>query len=64
MSAQVSHTATSGCSTSGGTSKPRSGVGYAYSPLTLYGRCNTIIEEKTIHYFGLTKVGLSIMYMF
>ena len=40
------------------------GVGYAYSPLTLYGRCNTIIEEKTIHYFGLTKVGLSIMYMF
>ena len=40
------------------------GDGYAYSPLTLYGRCNTIIEEKTIHYFGLTKVGLSIMYMF
>ena len=40
------------------------GVGYAYSPLTLYGRCNTIIEEKTLHYFGLTKVGLSIMYMF
>ncbi len=40
------------------------GAGYAYSPLKLYGRCNTLIEEKKISYFGLTKVGLSIMYMF
>lgn len=40
------------------------GVGYAYSPYTLYGRCNTIIEKKNINYFGPTKVGVNVMYCF
>lgn len=40
------------------------GIGYAYSPYKLYGRCDRIIEDKNAHYFGPTKIALSIMYVF
>lgn len=52
------------------------GVGYAYSQYKYYGRCNQLFdkdgnpkqpgdkETNNINYFGPTKVGISIMYMF
>lgn len=40
------------------------GVGYAYSPYKLYGRCNKIVEKKNLNYFGPTKLAVSIMYLF
>ncbi len=40
------------------------GIGYAYSPYTLYGRCNKIIEEGKCNYFGPTKIAVSAMYVF
>ena len=40
------------------------GVGYAYSPYTLYGRCNMEVEKKNLNYFGPTKVAVSLMYLF
>jgi hypothetical protein len=40
------------------------GVGYVYSDLTLYGRCNTKIDTRKLHYVGPTKAALSIMYVF
>lgn len=40
------------------------GVGYACSPYKLYGRCARVLEKKTKHYFGPTKVAVSLMYVF
>lgn len=40
------------------------GVGYIYSSMTLYGRCNREIDKRTLHYVGPTKAAVSIMYMF
>lgn len=40
------------------------GIGYAYSPYKLYGRCNALIEKKNINYFGPTKIAISAMYVF
>lgn len=52
------------------------GVGYAYSPYKYYGRCNRLFDADgnplpdgskksgTTHYFGLTKLAASIMYVF
>lgn len=40
------------------------GVGYAYSQLTFYGRCDRIIDKRKLHYVGPTKAAVSIMYMF
>lgn len=40
------------------------GIGYAYSGMTLYGRCNRIIDKRNLHYFGLTRAAASIMYLF
>lgn len=40
------------------------GVGYAYSPYKYYGRCDRVIEDKVKHYFGPTKLAVSLMYIF
>ena len=40
------------------------GVGYAYSKMTFYGRCNKEIDHRQLHYVGPTHASLSFMYMF
>ena len=40
------------------------GIGYAYSKLTLYGRCARIIDERKLHYVGPTHANVSFMYVF
>lgn len=40
------------------------GVGYVYSPLTYYGRCQQTIDRRTLHYVGPTNAQLSFMYVF
>ncbi len=40
------------------------GVGYAYSPYQLYGRCARVLDEGHRNYFGLTRLSLSISYVF
>lgn len=40
------------------------GVGYAYSPYKLYGRCDRCLQRKHRNYVGPTKAALSILYIF
>jgi hypothetical protein len=40
------------------------GVGYAYSPYWLYGRCDRILNHHHVNYVGLTKLAVSVMYCF
>lgn len=40
------------------------GVGYAYTPLTYYGRCQQTIDKRRLHYVGPTNAQLSFMYVF
>ncbi len=40
------------------------GIGYAYSPYKLYGNCDRVLRDETRHYFGPTKVAVSLMYLF
>lgn len=40
------------------------GLGYAYSPYRLYGRCDRCLERKHRNYVGPTKAALSIIYIF
>ena len=40
------------------------GVGYAYSPLTYYGRCQQVIDKRKLHYVGPTNAQISFMYVF
>lgn len=40
------------------------GVGYAYSPYKLYGRCQKILNRDHRNYVGPTKVGINFEYFF
>ena len=40
------------------------GVGYAYSPYKLYGRCDRCLDRGHRNYVGPTKAALSIIYIF
>lgn len=40
------------------------GVGYAYSMMKFYGRCDRTIDERKLHYVGPTHANLSFMYLF
>lgn len=40
------------------------GIGYAYSPYNLYGRCAKCLEKSHRNYVGPTKVALSFAYIF
>ncbi len=40
------------------------GVGYAYSPYRLYGRCARVLERKNRNYVGPTKAAVSLSYFF
>lgn len=40
------------------------GVGYIYSPLKYYGRCDTCLEKQNLHYVGPTKAAVSFLYFF
>lgn len=40
------------------------GVGYVYSRMDFYGRCNRSIDKRELHYVGPTKAALSLMYIF
>lgn len=40
------------------------GVGYVYSDMTFYGRCNKEIDKRKLHYVGPTRAALSLMYVF
>lgn len=40
------------------------GVGYAYSPYKLYGRCDKCLEKDHRNYVGPTKAALSLVYTF
>lgn len=40
------------------------GVGYAYSKMKFYGRCDCVIDRRTLHYVGPTHANLSFMYLF
>lgn len=40
------------------------GVGYVYSGLTFYGRCDKTIDKRKLHYVGPTKAAVSLMYVF
>ena len=40
------------------------GVGYAYSPYKLYGRCARCLEKNHRNYVGPTKAALSMIYIF
>lgn len=40
------------------------GIGYAYSPYKLYGRCAKVLENDHRDYVGPTKISLSIAYVF
>ena len=40
------------------------GVGYVYSPLKYYGRCQQTIDRRALHYVGPTNAQLSFMYVF
>lgn len=40
------------------------GVGYVYSPLRFYGRCQQVIDRRHLNYFGLTNAQLSFLYFF
>ena len=40
------------------------GVGYAYSPYRLYGRCDRCLEKGHRNYVGPTKAALSLVYAF
>lgn len=40
------------------------GIGYAYSPMTFCGRCDRTVDKRRLHYFGPTKLAVSLMYVF
>lgn len=40
------------------------GVGYVYSPLTYYGRCQQTVDKRNLNYVGPTNAQLSFMYLF
>lgn len=40
------------------------GLGYAYSPYKLYGRCDRCLDRKHRNYVGPTKAALSVLYIF
>jgi len=40
------------------------GAGYAYSPYKLYGRCDRVLRKGHRNYVGLTRLSLSISYVF
>ena len=40
------------------------GVGYAYSPYKLYGRCARCLDKNHRNYVGPTKAALSMIYIF
>lgn len=40
------------------------GVGYVYSPLTYYGRCQQVINRHALHYVGPTNAQLGLIYLF
>ena len=40
------------------------GLGYAYSPYKLYGRCDRVLRNDHRNYFGLTRLSLSMSYVF
>lgn len=40
------------------------GVGFVFSPLTYYGRCQQTIDRRAIHYVGPTNAQLSFIYLF
>ena len=40
------------------------GIGYAYSPYKLYGRCARCLEKNHRNYVGPTKAALSMIYIF
>lgn len=40
------------------------GLGYAYSPYKLYGRCDRCLKKNHRNYVGPTKVAISAVYLF
>lgn len=40
------------------------GVGYVYSPMTYYGRCQRTIDRRHLNYIGPTNAQISFMYVF
>jgi len=40
------------------------GAGYVYSPYKLYGRCDRVLRDDHRNYVGLTRLSLSISYVF
>lgn len=40
------------------------GIGYAYSPYKLYGRCDRCLDRSHRHYVGPTKAAVSLCYVF
>ena len=40
------------------------GVGYAYSPMKYYGRCERCVDKRRLHYAGPTNLQLSLIYIF
>lgn len=40
------------------------GVGYVYSPLQYFGRCQQVINKRNLNYVGPTNAQLSFMYLF
>ena len=40
------------------------GIGYLYSPLKYFGRCQQVIDKRHLSYFGPTNAQLSFLYIF
>ena len=40
------------------------GVGYPYSEMKLYGRCDRVIDRRKLHYVGPTHATVAFMYVF
>ena len=40
------------------------GVGYVYSPMKYFGRCQQVIDRRHLHYVGPTNAQISFIYVF